>query len=151
MKRLVLLIGILIFLLSACGASGDIEVHEPWARPTVQGNNAAVYLIIHNHSKVSDELIGASSNLSDNVEIHKTTMENDIMKMQMVSSVPLNAGDEVTFAPGGYHIMLVSVKKELKMGDHVGVILHFKNHADIVVNATVGDAPADNGMDNMDN
>jgi len=151
MKRFVLLIGILILLLSACSAPGDIEVHQPWVRPTIEGNNAAVYLIIHNHSKTSDELIGASSNRSDNVEIHKTTMENDIMKMQMVSSVPLNAGDEVAFAPGGYHIMLVSVKQELKTGDHVGVILHFKNHANIVVNATVGDAPAGTGMDNMDN
>ncbi len=151
MKRFLLLFGALMLLLSACSAPGDIEVHEPWVRATAQGDNAAVYLVIHNHSQTADELIGASSNLSDNVEIHETTMENDIMKMQKVLSVPLKAGDEVAFAPGGYHIMLVAVKQELKTGDHVGVILHFKNHADIVVKATVGDAPADTGMDNMNN
>jgi len=151
MKRFVLLFGALVLILSACGAPGDIEIHEPWVRPTAQGGNAAVYFIIHNHSKNADELIGASSNVSDNVEIHESKMVNDVMTMNMVSSIPLGAGDEVAFAPGGYHIMMVGVNKELKAGDHIGVILHFKSHADIVVNVTVGDAPANTEMDNMDN
>ena len=146
MKPIVILLLILTILLSACGtaATGDIEVHDPWVRPTAQGENAAVYFQIHNHSNSADELISASSNVSDNVEIHESKMENDVMTMNMVSSIPLGAGEEVNFAPGGYHIMMVGINKELKAGDHIGVILHFKNHEDIVINVTVGEnAPMD--------
>jgi copper(I)-binding protein len=130
-------------LLSACGAPGDIEIHDPWARPTAQGENAAVYLQLHNHSQNADELIGASSNVSDNVEIHESKMENDVMQMGMVSSIHLAADEDVIFTPGAYHIMLVSIKQEFKTGDHIAVILHFKNREDIVVNVSVGNGPTD--------
>jgi len=128
-------------LLSACGATGDIEIHDPWVRPTTKGENAAVYFLLHNHSKNTDELIGASSNFADVVEIHESKLVNDIMQMSMVSSVPFSAGEEVTFTPGSYHIMLVNIKQEIRTGDHIGVILHFRNHKDIVLNVFVGDAP----------
>jgi copper(I)-binding protein len=144
MKKLFILAFIGTLLLSACGAPGDIEIHSPWVRPTAQGENAAVYLTIHNHSANPDELIGASSNMADMVEIHESKMVNDVMQMNMLKSVPVAAGEEVVFMPGGLHIMLVNVKQELKLGDHVGVILHFKNHADIVVDVQVDDTvPAD--------
>ncbi|HKI55126.1 MAG TPA: copper chaperone PCu(A)C [Anaerolineales bacterium] len=148
MKPVMLLLGILAILLSACGGSGDIEVHDPWTRPTAQGENAAVYFQLHNHSQNADELIGVSTNVTDNAEIHESKMVNDVMQMNMIPSLPLAADEEVNFAPGGYHIMLVGINQEFKAGDHIGVILHFKNHEDIVVDVAVGDGPA--GMDNMD-
>jgi len=150
MKRSVLLFGVLILLLSACGTTEDIEIHSPWVRPTAQGDNAAIYFQLHNHTQNADELLSASSNMADVLEIHESKMENDVMQMNTVSSLPLGAGEEVNFAPGGYHIMLVNIKQEFKDGDHIGIVLHFKNHKDIVVNVLVGDAPANTGMDNMD-
>lgn len=150
MKRVFMLIGSLTLLLSACGPTeaADIEVHDPWSRPTAQGQNAAVYFQIHNHTDSADELIGVSTTIADAAEIHESKMENDIMKMTMVSSLPLAPDEEVNFAPGGYHVMLVAIKQEFKAGDHIGIILHFKNHEDIVVNVSVGDGPS--GMDDMD-
>ncbi|HSM71916.1 MAG TPA: copper chaperone PCu(A)C [Anaerolineales bacterium] len=127
-------------LLSACGAPGDIEVHDPWVRPTAQGENAAVYFQLHNHSQNADELIGVSSNLSDNVEIHESKMENDVMQMNMLSSLPLEAGSEFLFEPGGLHIMLVGVDQELKPGEHIQVTLHFETHEDIVIEVPVADS-----------
>ncbi len=140
MKKL-FIVFVWLFLLSACGETGDIEVHDAWVRPTAQGENAAVYLTIHNHSANDDELTGASSNVADVAEIHETKMENDVMQMNMLTSLPIAADEEVIFTPGGLHIMLVKIKQEFKAGDHIGVILQFKNHADIVVNVSVGDAP----------
>ena len=149
MKKLFVVILAGVILLSACGnaETGDIEIHDPWARPTAQGQNAAVYFQIHNHSKTADELIGVSTNVTDVAEIHESKMENDVMQMNMVSSIPLSADEEVNFEPGGYHVMLVGINQEFKAGDHIGVILHFKTHEDIVVNVSVGDGPS--GMDDM--
>ena len=147
MKRLVVLILSAMLLLSACGASEGIEVHDAWARPTAQGQNAAVYFQIHNHTENADELIDVSTNVTDIAEIHESKMENDVMQMNMVSSVSLDAYEEVNFTPGGYHVMLVGINQEFKAGDHIGIILHFKNHEDIVVNVSVGDGPS--GLDDM--
>jgi copper(I)-binding protein len=141
-KKFMLFITLAI-ILAACSAPGDIEVHQAWVRPTAQGENAAVYFTIHNHSDNDDVLIGASTTAAEVIEIHESKMENDVMQMNMVSSLPLAADTEVTFGPGGLHMMLVNVKQELILGDHIGLILHFQNHEDIVVEVHIEDSIPD--------
>ena len=116
-----LLIGSLTVLLSACGTAGDIEIHDPWVRPTAQGENAAIYFQLHNHSQNADELVGASSNLADVVEIHESRQVDDVMQMNMVPSVPVGADEEVTFAPGGLHLMLIKPLEEILPGQLVSI------------------------------
>ena len=140
MKRIIISIIVVAAVLSACSAPGDMEVHQAWVRPTAQGETAAVYLTIHNHSASDDELVGASTPVADAVEIHQSKMENDIMQMRMVTSVPIAADEEIIFMPGSFHIMLVNIKEEFVLGEHIGLILHFKNHEDIVVEVNVADS-----------
>jgi len=64
-------------------------------------------------------------------------LENDVMHMTRVTSVPIAGGEEIIFSPGGYHLMLINVKEDLVLGEHIGVILQFKNHDDIVVEVHV--------------
>jgi hypothetical protein len=123
---------------SACGAGGDIEVHEPWARAAMMGGNSAVYLTLHNHSSQADELIGASSEVAETVELHLSQMgANGEMQMIPQPSIPLDAGEETMFQPGGLHIMLIGLKRDLKVGEQFQVVLHFRNHADITLNVPV--------------
>lgn len=143
MKKVSVLTLIAAIILSACGAPEEIEVHNAWVRPTAQGENAGVYLTLHNHTAEDHELIGASSNVTDMAEIHESKMENDVMQMNMIPSLPIAADEEVSFAPGGLHIMLIGVNQELVLGEHIGVTLHFKNHDDIVVEVHVENAMPD--------
>ena len=140
MKRIYVLIVALAILLSACGEAEDIEVHQAWVRPTAKGENAAVYLTIHNHTASDDELIGATATVADTVEIHESKVENDIMQMSKIASLPIAADEEIIFAPGGLHIMLIDIKQELVLGEHIGLILKFKNHEDIVVEVHIEDS-----------
>jgi len=140
MKRIFILMFVLSALISACSKPGDMEVHQAWVRPTAQGETAAVYLTIHNHSASDDELIGATTTAADAVEIHESKMENDIMQMSMLTSVPIAADEEIVFMPGRFHIMLVNIEEELVLGEHIGLILHFKNHEDIVVEVHIEDS-----------
>ncbi|HJS18426.1 MAG TPA: copper chaperone PCu(A)C [Anaerolineales bacterium] len=140
MNRISMLFLVLVLILSACGASGEVEAHQIWVRPTAQGENAAVYLTIHNHSATADELIGASSPVADVVEIHESKMENDVVQMSMISSIPLGPDEEAILTPGGYHIMLIDINQELVLGEHIGLILHFKNHEDITVEVHIEDS-----------
>jgi len=137
---LLALLGALV--LTACGAQdGEIVTKDAWIRPAMQAENSAMYMLLQNHTSQDDELVGASSDVADMVEVHKSMMDsNGTMQMNHQDSVPLSAGAEVKFAPGGLHIMFVGLKKDLKAGDMVEVILHFKNHADIPLTVPVQDA-----------
>jgi periplasmic copper chaperone A len=140
-ERNLILILAMAMLLSACSAEKGIEVHEVWMRPTAQGNNGAVYFVLHNHSSEADEMTGASSDVAEAVEMHESKMNGDIMEMNQVKTIPLEAYAEIDFAPGKYHIMLVNLKKTLKVGDEIEMTLHFKNFEDISVTVPVRDSP----------
>lgn len=126
-----------VFLLGACSAAYGIEISSPWIRPTLQGDNGAVYFLLQNHSVGRDELTGISSDIAEAVEIHESRMEGDVMQMRSVTSLPVAGKQSIEFGPGGYHAMLVGLKKELKPGDEIEVTLHFKEHEDIRVTVPV--------------
>jgi copper(I)-binding protein len=135
-----------LLLLSACGAKEGIEIRDAWARTSTEGMNSAVYFVIQNHNAEADELIGAASNVADAVEVHESKMEGDVMTMNRVESIVLEPSAKVEFMPGGFHVMLIGLKQDLKAGDEIEVTLQFRNGPDITVKATVKDA---SGMQNM--
>jgi copper(I)-binding protein len=141
MKRTFTIISTAV-LLSACAATAEkgITVSDAWIRPTAPGENGAVYFVIQNHSS-DDELVSVTADIAESAEIHESMMmAGDVMEMGQVDSVPLSKDSEVIFEPGGLHVMLVYVKKELMVGETIEVTLHFKNHADFPVNVSVAES-----------
>jgi copper(I)-binding protein len=124
-------------LFSACSTATGIEVSNAWARPAVQGGNGAVYFLLENHSASVDELTGVSSDIADAVEMHESKMEGDVMQMQQVMSLPLEGKASVEFAPGGYHVMLIGLKQDLKVGDTFEITLQFNDYEDITLTVPV--------------
>ena len=152
MKRVLgifVLVGVLA--LSACAATKTgIQIKDPWARSGFQASNSAIYFTINNYTGVADELLSASSDIADAVELHKSMMgDNGTMMMVRQDSVPLEPDSEVMFAPGGLHIMLISLRQDLKVGDTFDVTLHFKNYQDLAISVTVLDPTGATNMDNM--
>ena len=142
MKQILISVLALALSLSACGAQQGIEVREPWMRPAAQGENGAVYFVIHNRGSAADTLTGVSSNVAEAVEMHESSMSGDVMQMQQLDSVPLEGSSETIFEPGGLHIMLVGLKKDLKIGDEIEITLYFENYEDLNVTVPVQDVPA---------
>ena len=64
-------------------------------------------------------------------------MSGDVMIMQPVDSIDLAAGGQVTFEPGGYHVMLINLNRDLSAGDTFTITLHFQNADDLPVTVTV--------------
>ena len=130
-----------VFLLSGCAAPAaeGVEVREPWMRPAAQGGNGAVYFGIR--SSDADEIVGVTSEVAEAVEMHESTMSGDVMEMRQVHSVALPAGEEVLFEPGGLHVMLIGLKRELKTGDEIQVTLQFKNAQDMELHVPVREGP----------
>ena len=140
-NRIWIFVLMVVFLLCSCAApvTEGVEVRDAWARPSAQGGNGAIYFFIR--SSAADELIGVASAIAEAVEMHESVMSGDVMEMHQLHLVPLPAGEEVVFEPGGLHVMLIGLKQDLKLGDAVEITLRFKNHEDLKVNVQVTDTP----------
>ena len=139
MNRTFVLVVAILLLLASCAApvTEGVEVRDAWARPAAQGANGAVYFVIR--SSDADEITSVSSDVAEAVEMHESMMSGDVMEMHQLESVSLPAGQDVSFEPGGLHIMLVGLKQELQVGDEIEITLHFQNHEAIRVNVPVKD------------
>jgi periplasmic copper chaperone A len=137
MKRLMAAIFLGSFLLAACSAATGIEISKAWTRPALQDGNGAVYFLLQNHSAISDELTGVSSEAARAVEMHESKMEGDVMQMRQILSVPIRGKEGIEFGPGSNHVMLVGLNRELQAGDEIQITLHFKNHEDLQVTVPV--------------
>jgi copper(I)-binding protein len=137
MKRTISLLVTATLLLHACAPKSGIEAGEAWMRPTAKGEHGAVYLTLRNYSATDDLLVGAATEAAESVELHESTMVNDVMEMNMLESVPLASGQIIEFTPGGLHIMLVNLKDDVVLGESLQITLQFETHADIILTVPV--------------
>ncbi len=66
--------------------------------------------------------------------------EGAMMGMRPIDSLELPAGEEVSLEPGGYHIMLLDLKKPITDGDTIQVTLTFEKAGEVTVDAEARDA-----------
>ena len=117
------LICALLMALHTAAALAQTTVTDPWVRGTVAlQTSTGMYLQLT--SAKGGRLVSARSAAARSVEIHQMTMQGDVMRMRALpGGLDLPAGKAVTFEPGGYHFMLVDLKRPLKAGDTVPVTL----------------------------
>lgn len=122
---------------------------HPWARPTFAlATTAAAYLSIHNIGESSDRLVEASvdSSIADEVQLHDVLMDGEMMRMrQMTSGVPISQDEQVSFTPGGKHIMLLGLKGPLNEGESFPLTLYFEKSGAMVVTVNVEKPKRDTG------
>jgi copper(I)-binding protein len=122
------------FIVFADELKPDILVEAPYVRATIPGTDiTSAYMTIKNNSENKVILIGASSSVSDRIEIHQHTMNNGMMKMRQVKQLVIKENSQVTLQPMGYHLMIFKVKNILQPKDEVAITLHFKQQKDLVV------------------
>ena len=111
-------------LAAACGTSAfaQVMVKDPWVRATVP-QQMATGAFMQLSAPAESRLVEVRSSVAGVVEIHEMAMEGNVMKMRAVPGVELPAGKTVELKPGGYHVMLMDLKKELKAGDTVPLTL----------------------------
>jgi copper(I)-binding protein len=120
--------------------NAKISIKQPWARIILMNRPAAGYMQVHNGTGNADAIIAASSPLAERVELHRVTMQNNVMKMRPVAKVPVPAGAKVEFKQGGYHLMIFGLKHKPKPGDKLPLTLVFekagKLKMELIVNPT---------------
>jgi len=143
---------------TACAqaAKTSIVVEDPYARATPAGAlSGAAYMTLENKTNAADRLIGASSNVAAQVQIHEMSMVNGVMQMrQLANGLPVPAGESVALKPGGYHVMLIGLKKQLTAGETLPLTLTFEKAGNISVTVPIkamgSMQDSHGGMGNMD-
>jgi copper(I)-binding protein len=124
----------------AAAHAADIEAIRPWSRPAASGGNGAGYVTLVNHGK-ADALVAVDMPDAQKVEMHASSMAGGIMKMTPDARTPIPAKGQVSFAPGGRHLMLIGLKRPLKVGDRVAATLKFASGATLKVGFVVQAQP----------
>jgi hypothetical protein len=103
-------------------ALAQVTVSEPWVRGTVasqMGTGAFMKITAAKPAK----LVGASSPVAGVVELHEMKLVDNVMRMRAIDALDLPAGKPVELKPGGYHVMLMDLARDLKEGEIVPVTL----------------------------
>ena len=118
MKRITLA----ALMFAAFPVMAQVTVKDPWVRATVAAQKATgAFMQIT--SAQDARLVEASSPVAGVVEVHEMVMDKDVMKMRAVKGLDLPAGKTVELKPGGYHVMLMDLKEQMKEGATVAVTL----------------------------
>lgn len=127
------------FTVAAAGAVvPTIRVEHAWARATVPGMpTSIVYATIANDGAADDRLIAAATPVAGTVELHRTLETNGVASMPPVAAIPVKAGGSASLAPGGYHIMLMDLKRPLKAGETLPLTLTFATAGQVAVTVEV--------------
>ena len=106
----------------AASAHAQTTVKDAWVRGTVAQQKASG-AFMHITSAQGGKLLSVSSPVAGVAEIHEMAMQGDTMRMRAVPALELPAGKAVELKPGGYHLMLMDLKNQLKAGETVPLTL----------------------------
>ncbi len=137
---------VLLCVLGFVGASaqaetvdvGPLKIENPWARATAPSAKAGgAFMVIENTGAIADRLVGARSDVAGRVEVHETSMVNNVMRMRPVGEITIDPGRKVELKPGGYHVMLMDLKSALTEGETFSLSLTFEKAGEVTLTVPI--------------
>ena len=113
---------LLLAMTVSLSAQAQVTVKDAWVRATVP-QQKATGAFMQLQSAQDAKLVSAQSPVAGVVEVHEMAMDGGVMRMRAVPNLDLPAGKAIDLKPGGYHVMLMDLKSQVKDGDTVPVTL----------------------------
>ena len=109
-------------------AAGQMVASNPWIREAPPGVSMwAGFVSLKNTSEKPVALVRASSPAFHMVEMHRSVVENGVVRMREQERIVIPAGQTVALKPGGYHLMLMHARQPIRAGVSVPITLSFDN------------------------
>lgn len=107
----------------------NLRIEAPWARETAAGQrDGGGFMVITNAGSKADRLVGGSSPVSAEVQMHTVQIEGGVMRMrELPDGIEIPAAGKVELKPGSLHIMFIKLNHPLKAGEQVPVTLKFRD------------------------
>lgn len=118
---------------------GALSIQHPWSRETAAGQAVGGgFMTIANGGARDDRLLSGSTPVAAEVQLHTMTMDSGVMRMRQVTNgIAIPAKGSVQLKPGGYHIMFMGLKRQLRQGERVPVTLRFQRAGSMTVQFAV--------------
>ena len=129
-----LLISMLMLL---SGGHGGVTVKNATVGVAAKGMSSAAFFEIVNNSDEADTLYGVTAGFAGMAQLHESFRKDGMVGMRPVKFVAIPAGSSFVFKHGGYHVMLMNVRDNLRAGMKVKLELLFKKAGKITLVAKV--------------
>ena len=124
--------------LTAMSAAAEVTVENAYVRAIPPGQMmSASFMTLKNDAAESVSLIAGHSSIAKSVELHTHTNNGGVMQMRQVDKVDIPANGTATLQPGGFHIMLIGLNKDLIEGQEVDLTLDFSDGSSHVLTLPV--------------
>ena len=134
-----LMMAAMLLLAPGCTAA-EVTVEGAWVRmPPPVADTAAAYMTLNNSGDTDIKIISVEADVAAKPEFHSASMHDGMIHMQKMDVVVVPAHGKIEFLPGGDHLMLKELNRELKAGDHVMMKLNTADGQAIDVHAAVRD------------
>ncbi|NIJ12098.1 hypothetical protein FHU38_002442 [Saccharomonospora amisosensis] len=136
---------------AACGSQSQAEspaeesavvITDAWVKATAdtgQGANmTGAFMRLRNNTDSEVTLTSATTDVAGMVEIHETVpSEGSMVMRKKEGGLPVPPNGTVNLKPGGDHIMLMKLKRQLAPGDEVTLTLELSGAEPVTVTAPV--------------
>ena len=137
-----------LLTLCACGPAGHNDHNAAAANtasaaagpivrlPAVPGRPAAGYF---DYRVAGDRgaLLSVSSPQARRIEMHETMSRGTMSEMRPIDRIPVRDGETLRFAPGGRHLMLFGIARDIPAGGRIDLVLHFERGDPVTIAATL--------------
>jgi len=119
-------------------AAESITIINPRIRALPPGQKVtAMYMQLKNDSETNHDLVKVEGAVSNMIELHTHTMNDGVMQMGQVESIPIAANSTAEAKPGSYHVMIMGLEKDLELGQKIDFKLIFKDGSSKSITAEV--------------
>ena len=119
----------LLAALAACARGGALPagmaVLRPFAYEAQAGGPAAAYGTLWNGSDSADVVDSVTTEGLGAAGLHSSETVNGFVTMRALERPAIAAHDSLALAPGGAHLMIESVPRELRAGDTLALTFWF--------------------------
>ncbi|UXX82233.1 copper chaperone PCu(A)C [Roseovarius pelagicus] len=118
--------------------AGDLVIDHPMAFETTKtAMSGGGYLTITNTGSTADRLIAVRADFPK-VQLHTTEEKDGVARMIHLEAIDLPAGETVTLAPGGMHVMFMGLGGDpFEVGEAIPATLVFEKSGEIDVKFNV--------------
>lgn len=110
----------------------DIKIKNAFVMQTPPNSqNSVVFLNIYNNTNKDLALVGVKSDISEFSQLHTHTHKSGKMMMEKIPKIIIKAHSNTEFKSGGYHIMLLKLKKPITKDTKINLSLEFDNNKSI--------------------
>ena len=134
MPRLLLILA----LLFPASAFAELEFSDARIKnlpPTVPVR--AGYMTMHNPGPETLSVTSVRSESFARVEIHRSFMQDGMMRMEPVDNIEIEADASVKLEPGGMHLMMMMPKEPTTPGDNIVIFIKLDDGSEQSLQMTV--------------